>query len=1017
MRPEELDRIAEAIADGDEPDWELADILPPEQQRVVTALRAIGRLVELDPPEQTPEDEAADEVPEMPIGSKWRNLEIREKLGQGAHAAVYRAKDPRLDREVALKLIHSTSAGQTSKSPDEVVREGHLLARVKHPNVATIYGAANDGEQVGIWMELVDGEDLRRLVLARGSLSAREAALVGVDVARACAAVHAQGILHRDIKAQNIMRERGGRIVLMDFGIGQDLLVGEATAEATAPSRDRDAGIPGTPLYLAPEVLGGADASVQSDVYALGVLLYFTVAGSFPLVGGTLSELLRAHRSNDIQPLCDLRPDIPAEFCRIVDRALAHEPSDRFATMGQVERALGAFIGTSQRERRDGRRREGDRSSGWFAETRRRYPRASRAVSILAAITILLLAVYLGSWLAASPVAVPEGARVLLAEVSQPAGAADSELTFVRELLRLQLDQSPYYELVADERMAQLRQQMVLGPSAPLNVQLARHMALRAGSGALVYATMTRVFDTYRLTVTIERVGNDPAIRGQMERDDFDAPSREQILSAIDEAANWIRRELGEAARSRAQVNVPIRDATSPSWPAMQAYLEALSLPTSERPAAISLLDTAIRFDPEFASAHAHLGDLLSWTDLGAAFDHWDEALSLESETRLTTKERFEIESTVALHAMQFERAIDVYSRWRAEFPHDYRPVFGLFYAYAELGRAGDAIAALEASLVQWPRQELTVSRLAEMYVDTGDEVRARQYLATLRSEYGDDPFWAAVADAYEGRLLFVKQDYDAALAVFDRVTRSSDAHWQSRGYLMKAALLGERGLYEEAEQVLLDGIEIDREGDGLQGLEARKLIALAYLAYRRDRPGEVEALVDQALGLSSDPMMIGRAATILCMSGNCDRLVPVLPELDDLEVPLFEINRRRIRGEAALTEGRIDEAIDLFRGVDAADVAYAEREYLARGLEAKGDRAALQESLELTLRMVDEPAWALRAPLTWEVMPGFWGDSVERAHALAIALDDGATADRTRELREALRGPFGDRVETSEGN
>ena len=206
-----------------------------------------------------------------------------------------------------------------------------MLARVRHPNVVRVYGVDETAEHMGLWMEFVEGSTLRDLLRARGPFSAQEASIIGRDLCRAMAAVHQAGVLHGDIKAHNVMREAGGRIVLMDFGASQSL-----TDETEEPA----ARLAGTPAYLAPEVLKGHPRSASSDVYALGVLLYYLVTGSYPVAGHSVIALLDAHQRGERRHLRDARPDLPHDFVRAVERAVAPEPRERFASLGQFEDAL-----------------------------------------------------------------------------------------------------------------------------------------------------------------------------------------------------------------------------------------------------------------------------------------------------------------------------------------------------------------------------------------------------------------------------------------------------------------------------------------------------------------------------------------------------------------------------------------------------------------------------------------------------------------------------------------------------
>jgi TolB-like protein/tRNA A-37 threonylcarbamoyl transferase component Bud32/Tfp pilus assembly protein PilF len=318
--PSRLDELLESVADGSPLDWDaLAVSADPGQQRLIRHLRLVARVAEVH--RTLVAEEPAAEVSDWPGGAgddpavaRWGHLFLLEKIGEGAFGEVYRARDPWLDREVALKLMKPSvaSAGATHR----IVNEARTLARVRHPNVVTVHGADKHDVRVGLWMDLVRGRSLSQIVSEQGPFSASEAALTGQDVCRALAAVHAAGLVHRDIKAQNVMREAGGRLVLMDFGAG------------------------GTPLYLAPEVLAGGAPTIRSDLYALGVLLYYLATGRYPVEAPSLEELQRAHASGTRRRLAEQRPDLPDRFVAAVERALDPDPIARFQTAREMQEAL-----------------------------------------------------------------------------------------------------------------------------------------------------------------------------------------------------------------------------------------------------------------------------------------------------------------------------------------------------------------------------------------------------------------------------------------------------------------------------------------------------------------------------------------------------------------------------------------------------------------------------------------------------------------------------------------------------
>lgn len=275
----------------------------------------------------------------LPIRSKapteyWGHLALLEQIGQGSFGHVYRAEDTRLDRDVALKLLRPGRA--TSELAEKILHEGRILARIRHRNVVTVFGAEEREGRVGLWMEYVRGRTLEQLLRSQGPFGAREAALIGQELCRALAAVHKAGLVHRDVKAQNVMREEGGRLVLMDFGAGQVV-----QTEGQSPSGR----LTGTPLYLAPELLRGEEATVRSDVYSLGVLLFHLVTAQYPVNAGSLDDLHDAHTSGRRLRLNDARPDLADDFIRVIERALSSDSRRRYASAGAMQEALSRSLG------------------------------------------------------------------------------------------------------------------------------------------------------------------------------------------------------------------------------------------------------------------------------------------------------------------------------------------------------------------------------------------------------------------------------------------------------------------------------------------------------------------------------------------------------------------------------------------------------------------------------------------------------------------------------------------------
>ena len=342
--------LGSAVSDGAEVDWDQAERQATDASRkqILHQLRGLAQIVNAHRSDALNPDDGprAQSAPSR----HWRHIVLFEIIGSGAFGTVYRGWDPALDRDVAVKLSRATDG------PASPLEEARHLARVRHTNVVTVYGADHEGDETGIWMEYINGHTLAEIVSDTGPLSAREATGVGVDLCRALAALHGAALLHRDIKAQNVMREVGGRIVLMDFSGA------EARPADEWPSR-RHAALHGA------RGPGSRHASISSDVYSLGALLFFLLSGRLPCEGATVADVKQAHAEGRRRRLAR-RTGRYSRSDRSGDRTSRRSSaSDRYQTAGEFEHALIAASGSHaaigvQEPRPRSRRTRRDRSGG-----------------------------------------------------------------------------------------------------------------------------------------------------------------------------------------------------------------------------------------------------------------------------------------------------------------------------------------------------------------------------------------------------------------------------------------------------------------------------------------------------------------------------------------------------------------------------------------------------------------------------------------------------------------------------
>ena len=605
--------LAEAVADGRIPDWSAAESGTADavERGVIAKLRAVHSIHGLMTTWTARSGDAAGRVVLAP-GDTWGGLEIRGHIGRGRFGDVYRAWDPALDRDVALKLIRHGDGADIPGS--RVVFEGRLMARVRHPNVVTIHGAQRIDGVSGLWMELVGGRTLAAELAERGPFDAHELMRVGAQLARALDAVHRAGLVHRDVKAQNVLREASGRILLGDFGTGLEL---------DEPHEDRG-GLAGTPAYVAPEIFAGQPATPQSDLYSLGALLFYLATGQHVVPGRSLRELRDAHALGARRSLDTLRPDLPEALRQAIARALDPAAARRFesgAAMASAFEHSAAPTGAMTRATRMG------------------AMAAVLALGVGAALYALGRPARLE--VVAAPVAPTTTRLVLVAAFENRTGESTLDGTLGPTLARALSGASAFGVVPAarvEDTLALLRRPA----DTRLDVDVARDVARRDGDVvALVTGRVEPAGSAYVVSVEARTTGDDASLVNASS-----APVRYgAIVDTVTRLAAELRRDLDRLGRLPEPVSAPLPRVTTASLPALELYAEALALRDGEglyleqEPRAEHLLRAAIQEDPAFVAAHVQLaivvrlqGERQQASRLDEALVHAERALAVSSD-------------------------------------------------------------------------------------------------------------------------------------------------------------------------------------------------------------------------------------------------------------------------------------------------------------------------------------------------------------------------------------------------
>ena len=847
-----IDDLARAILDGTPIDWRVTESLTAEhQQGVVDDLRLLSAIADLHRA-PLPDDEQP---------RQWGHLLLRERIGGGAFGDVYRAWDTRLEREVALKLI---PVRPDDPQPDQILREGRLLARVRHPAVVAIHDAQQIDDRVGLVMEFVRGRSLEQRLQQNGVFGSEEGLAVGIELCAALSTVHAAGLLHRDIKAHNVVMADDGRIVLMDFGTGRK--VDEASATDVA----------GTPLYLAPEIFRGQEATVRSDLYSLGVLLFHILTGTYPVHANSLPELREAHERGTPREVRSVREEVPEGLARVIDRAVSPDPGRRFEDALAMSEALAALGPQAEVQPPRPRRR-------WLERVG-----VGAAVAILVVVPVERLDGPSGSPTLDAP------ALVLVGTIA--GGAGGEELgEMMEEVVRAELERSPHLNVVPFSRVRESLARMNRPASVAIDEPLGLEICAREGLTALVSGTVRSIGGLHMLELRATHASTGRVLA----RVHDGRADRESMLEAAFRMSRQLRERLGESLASIQATSPPLEPVTSSSFEAVRHFTLGKRLYEEERAReALTHFLEAIRLDGDFAMAFEYAA--LSYGYLGdraAQRDHLGRAAALASnpDSALGPLERAKI---LADYNTQLERYHEAAARWReilAVRPYDDRGRANLGLIYGSMRQYPQAIQELEASWRTYPHPRVRWM-LADMYSAAGRPEKAIELLG----QHLDQPFdWIV----YAKHLLIGERAGEAERALGEaerRSHQSGGASWADLA-LAQADFYRSQERYSAAEAALQQGLDRGAES----GLERLQLAMASLLVDWGRRKEAIAHLRGIRVGLARNRIVHGvlaaRADDLQTAEAVLEQLVR---EAVELRAPRAEARVHQLRAEIALARG-----------------------------------------------------------------------------------------------------------------
>ena len=778
------------------------------------------------------------------LGQRYEILQI---LGEGGMGSVYKARDRELNRMTALKVIRPDLAGNQAII-DRFKQELLLAHQVTHKNVIRIYDISEAEGMKFITMEYIEGEDLRALIQEKHKLSPEAAVEIMQQVCRALEAAHSVGVIHRDLKPQNVMRDKTGRILVMDFGLARSLEGGGMTQTGA---------LIGTMDYMSPEQALGKDLDQRSDLFALGLIFYELLTGKMPFKADSALASLLKRTQERAAPVSSHDGAIPRPLSNIVSKCLERDLKLRYQNASEILTDLNAWQGKG-------------------AAATLRFPAVGtwgqtipwHWLGGIAAVLVLALAGFMLRGRLFGPSAQTPAAPVIsLAIVPFRNASGDSSLnwlgTTVPEMLRTDMGESAYLRTVPSDRVNQILHDLRVAPDATLDPDTLRRVAEFTSADRVLWGQYIKLGEQIRIDATLQDLKRQRNFALKTE-----AANEKDLPKALQQLSESVEKSLALTPETIKELQAKSLKPSSQSVQALRYYSEGLQLVRQGKNLeAVKQFEAATKEDPNFALAYSKLGvtyAALGYGDKAQEFSR--KALDLSEQ--VSPQEKYLIRAEDARATKDYAKAIESYENLSRILSNDSEVQYALARLYEETSVLDKARAYYEKLLASDPKNVDALLQMGLVEIKSDNPQGSLDYLnrgLTLSVQLGNDEEKGAILEAIGNAYQNLSKTDDAIRnyqEALDVKRRLSDKGGIARTLSWLAECQQTAGRPQQALKSFQEALRLRREIGDKPGL-ANSLLDLG---------GFYENLGqhDQALNLAKEALPIFRELSDRQNEANC---------------------------------------------------------------------------------------------------------------------------------------------------